>query len=110
MARFKAEGPPEAAHGTTSNAATATATTYSVARSRADGAKTAVATAAVSATKLLRKRRHLFVPLGQEARTLGGSAVLREVVVDELDVAELRRLRRHERGLVGRDLEAHLVL
>ncbi len=44
------------------------------------------------------------VPLGEQAAALGRRAVLGEVVVDQLDVGELGRLRRDRRRLVGRHL------
>ena len=44
------------------------------------------------------------VPLGEQAAALGRRAVLGEVVVDELDVGELGRLRRDRRRLVRRHL------
>ena len=47
----------------------------------------------------------LLVPALQQALALGGRAVLREIVVDELDVGELRRQWGNRRGDVGRDLE-----
>ena len=49
---------------------------------------------------LLRQRVDLLVPPGEQARALGGGAILREVVVNELDLGKLRRERRHGRVLV----------
>ena len=50
-------------------------------------------------------RADLLVPALEQALALGGRAVLREVVVDELDVGDLRRQRRDRRADVRRNLE-----
>src|SRR5262245_32124905 len=55
--------------------------------------------------KLLPEPLALFPPLLEETFPLGGGAVLGEVVVDELDLAELWRLRRRHGALV----RGHLV-
>src|SRR5450432_146433 len=55
--------------------------------------------------KSLRQRVNLLVPLVQKALALRRAAVFREVVVDELDVAHLRRGGRNRRRLVRRRLE-----
>src|ERR1700757_2542913 len=52
----------------------------------------------------------LLVPLGEQPRALRRRAVLREIVVDELDLGEFRRLRRGARVLVGWNLVGHLRL
>ena len=71
---------------------------------RADRAPAGAKTAGASAVRRpptdrrsLRQRRDFLVPLRQQARALGRRSVLGEVVVDELDLGELRRLRRRAR-------------
>src|SRR5688572_26011728 len=54
---------------------------------------------------LLRQVLDLVIPLRQQAAAFRRRTIFGEVVVDQLDVAETRRLLGQERVLVGRHLE-----
>src|SRR6187455_3409880 len=91
------------------SANSAAAATHTVARSRAAGTKTGDAAAAVVMTVVLfRRGAYLGVPLLEQAIALRRAAVLHEVVVDELDLRELRRSGRRVRVLVRRHLVGDL--
>src|SRR3954451_17636678 len=53
---------------------------------------------------LFRRALDLGVPFREQAAALFGGAVFGEIEVDELDLAELRRMGRDRRRLVRRDL------
>src|SRR5215472_18780249 len=127
MARFRAVGPPSAAHGTMTSATTARAAkTIAVEsrpanRTRGSGSARAVAGVANRSPRISKRgagcdlalfwqREDFLVPSREQARALRGRAELREVVVDELDLGEFGRQRRHGRVLVRWKLVRHLGL
>ena len=95
-ARTSAEGPPPTAHGTKTSAASAYARDIHGSRDRAPPVRRRRARARCISTADLRYLGSVefLVPLRQQARALGRRAVLGEVVVDELDIGQLRRLPR----------------